>query len=246
MIRGMVRLRYVADLEPIPRGWFEHSVGLGHDTLGEYLGGPNLPLVDGEPLRPGARYATADGAVELGLESWDRHAETSGWLDTADENGTLTVSVRLSSASAPRTVEANWYVRAIERGMVGRLSSMVGSLWVDLERWWTATSRTGGEPAIEGRVEHRLGLVLFAVRPAPTRGGRWRVTVTGKLRGRGVLRPLTAAALLVGRTKVRHEVATQLDAFVERWNREVPALLARRPDNLRELIATALAPSRSS
>ena len=230
----MVRLRHELILEPVPRAWFERIVALGHDTLGEYLGGPNLPLLDGAPLRPGARYASADGITEVTLESWDRNAETSGLIDIADDEIMTSCSVWLYSASAPRTVELAGRVQSITRG-IGWLTTVACGLRADLERWWA-----GGEPAIEGRVLHALFRIPFAVTPSPGEGGRWRITLTGKLRGRGVLRPLTAVGLIIGRARIRHQVAATLDAFAERWNREVPALLATQPDELRELITAAV------
>lgn len=235
----MTRLRYRADLEPLPRTWFDDTTGLLHDTLAEYLGSPDLPLVDGFALRPGSRYASADRAVQATVESWSKDGETRVELNTTDADLEMTCLARLDSASAPRTVGLDGGTRTTTRG-TGWLTETTGSLRADLELWWTGTARPGGVAAIAGWVRLSLLHGRFEVTPAPGPGGRWQVTLTARLRGRGVLRPLTAVALAFARGKIKRRFVAALDVAVERWNREVPAIVAMPPDQLRELITAEL------
>jgi hypothetical protein len=234
----MARLRYRAILEPLPRPWFEDSIGLLHDTVAKYLDGPDLSLVEGWALRPGARYATADRSVQVTVESWSRDSETRAELHTDDGGMTTTCLVRLDSASVPRTVGLDGDSRDSEGP--DWLSAMTGSLRADLELWWTGLTQPGRQPAIAGWVELPMVHARFAVTPAPDPDGRWRVLVTAKLRGRGLARPLVSAGLLLAQWKLRRVVHGKLDELVRQWNREVPAILARSRDELRELIVAEL------
>jgi hypothetical protein len=240
----MARFRCSVVLEPVPRSWFDENVGLGHDVLAEYLGGPDLPLSGGDHLKPGAFYSSADESLQVTVDAWHPKAETScGFHLTDTDTEFLTiVRLRLNSASAPRTVAADWDARLMTRG-VSWMTAFTGGLRADLERWWSGTARGGGQPAISVRVNHTLIRASFAATPSPEPDGRWRVTVHGTVRGRGLLTPFTALALLVYRAKLRRGVAETVDKIAEDWNREVPALIAARPDELRARIRNELARS---
>jgi len=236
----MARFRYAVVLEPIPRGWFDEHVGLGHDILAEYLGGEDLPLAGGEHLSPGAWYSSPDERMKITVDSWHRQGETACGMHLDEDDTLMIMSLRLVGASAPRTAEFAMDTRT-DVPYVSWLTAMTSHARVDLERWWAAAARDGGAPAIEGWVKPAMVRAVFAVTPAPARGGRWRVTVRANVRGRGLLAPLTALALLIFRFRVRRVFREALDKFAERWNGEVPALLATSPDELRERVMTELA-----
>lgn len=234
----MTRFRHSVVLEPVPRDWFQDNVGLGHDVLAEYLGSPALPLITGEHLHPGARYADDDDFT-VTVDAWNRRAETAAGVRITDAEVVGSYHVRLISASAPRTVELTVDLHPLGRG-IRWLTRTAGSLRADLEQWWVGTVREGGVRAMHGWARVGPLRVAFAIAPSPSFDGRWQVTIAGKTRGRGALWPLVSLGVLIARAAVRRQVAAKLDEFAAAWNREVPALLTTSPEELRERIMTEL------
>lgn len=220
----MARFRHTVTLTPVPRAWFEQAVALGWDALSEHLGSELLPLVGGEPLAPGAHYASADTVVTL--DAWHRNAESSGRITTSDTDMTTTCHVRLHSAAAPRALQVEGGA-----GDGRRLTTGTGGFTVDFERWWS-----GRGTAVLGRFDHAMARGTFEV--ARGAGDPWVVDVTVTVRGRGLFRPLVAPVLAIARGRFRREFAAGLDRFAARWDEEVPKFLAMPPEQLRELIAT--------
>lgn len=239
----MARFRYAVVLEPVPRDWFDAHVGLGHDILTEHLGGAHLPLAGGEHLSHGAWYSSQDESVKVTVDAWDRQGETACGLHLDDEDTLTIMRLRLVSASAPRAAEFELDTRT-DIPRVSWMTAVTGHARVDLEQWWATAARNGGAPAVKGWVEQAMVRIAFAITPAPARDGRWRVTVRARVRGRGLLAPLTAVALLVFRFKGRRAVREAMDEFAARWNREVPELLATSPEELRQRILAELAGER--
>lgn len=233
----MVRFRHTVSLEPVPRDWFEQMVELGHDTLTEYV-----EQVDGAPPRRDTRYASDDGTIEVIVDSWYRQGLTAGRVHIVDDESMAICHVRLDSAAAPRTVDVEWDFRMTTRG-ISWLTATTGTARLDLDRWWAGSPRPGGDPAVKARGRYAIVRGSFAA--TPELGDRWRVTVTGRLRGRGLLRPLAAIGLLIGRRRLKDAVRSAMDKFGERWNDEVPDLVARQPDEIRELIKAELAKTHS-
>jgi hypothetical protein len=223
----MARFRHTVDLTPVPRPWFDKAVAAAWDAVAEHLGGPRLPLVDGDPLTPGAHYER--DATVVTLDAWDRDAETAGRVTVTDEYATSTCHVRLHSATAPRAL-------ALEGGAgTGRRATTVtGALTADLERWWACR-----DPAVRGRFAHAAVRGSFTA--GLERGDPWRVRVTVTVHARGRYLPVAGPALLLGRTWLRREFARALAGFAARWDAEVPAYLAASPDEVRALVAAELA-----
>ncbi|MGB3443146.1 MAG: hypothetical protein WBA97_30775 [Actinophytocola sp.] len=219
----MARLRHTVEVVPVPRTWFEHTVAIGWDALDQRFSGP------------GTNYASADGTLQAAVDAWHRHTDTEGRIKVTDEHGTSTCRVLLRSAAAPRTLDLEGGT-----GTGRRMSAFTGRLHADFERWWAAAARAGGRPAVEGRMRHTVGLARFTVTPAPAPGGRWRIEVVVRLRGRHVFRPFAALALFFARTPVRRQFAAGMTTFAERWNKQMPNLLAMPQERLRELIAKEL------
>lgn len=219
----MARLRHTVEVVPVPRSWFERTVAIGWDALDDRLGGP------------GTNHASTDGTLQATVDAWHRYTDTAGRLTFTDEHGTSTCRFLLRSAATPRTLD-------LEGGTSTgrRMTTFTGRLHADFDRWWTAAAQQCGQPAVEGRVQHTLALARFTITPAPAPDGRWRIEITVVLRGRHVLRPFTAIALLFAKHPVQREFAAGLDSFAEQWNEEVPDLLAMPPERLRELITAEL------
>jgi hypothetical protein len=225
----MARFRYAVVLEPVPRIWFEHSVGLGHDTLGEYVG----------HLSPG-EWQELDDGLQVAVDEWDRHGDTAGALHFADDHGVMTYRVFLTSASVPRRASLSADFRLAAPFGARWLTKGKGDVHLDLDRWWA-----GAASAIEGWGRFGPVRVSFECTAAPEPGGRWLVTGTGKLRGRGLLWPLMSFGVFIIRPMLRRQLAAGLDEFAEQWNREVPALLALSPDALRDRFLEELTNARS-
>jgi hypothetical protein len=225
----MARFRHTILLEPIPRAWFEQAVGLCFDTLVDYF------TELGDPPGPDTQYELDNEATTVYLESWQRDGVTEGRSYTKAD-GTVTITTfRLDSPANPRTAVLDGDSRDLGRG-TGWLSAMAGSLRLDLPTWWAGTERKGAAPAVTANAKHAMAHVAGTITPAPGAGGRWQVTVEVTLRGRGLLRPLVAPVVLFTRAKIARAFRTAVDEFAHRWNDEVPQLLTRQPDELRELI----------
>lgn len=247
MISGMARYRHTVALDPVPRGWFDSCVEVGHRTLGEYLDQPIDPgfrLVDGAALHPGARYADADRAVELELLAWDSQAETAGRLRYVDGDDAVDATVRLSTAAAPRTVEMTADLRRLPGRRSPSLRAERVEVHADLARWWSGVDHRGSGPVISVRAWHRLYRATFDLTPEPGSGDRWAVTVTARVRGRTALRPLAALVLFGADRRIRTGFAARLDRAAAEWNSTLPDLLAKGPGELRDLIAAGLTAAR--
>jgi hypothetical protein len=251
MICGMARYRHTVTLEPIPRRWFDGCVELGHETLGEFLGArgdpvdPEFRLIEGAALRPGARYGAVDGSVELELLAWGPQTDTAGRVRFADGDAMVDATVRLSTAAAPHLVAVDAELRRMAGRHAPSLRPARVEVRADLTRWWSGVARRGSDPAISIRASHRLFRASFDLTPAPGSGGRWAVTVTARISGRTALRPLTALMLFWAGRRIRTGFAERLDQFAARWNTELPDLMAKNPDELRELIAAELTAARA-
>lgn len=222
----MARFRYVVVLESVSRAWFEDTVALGHDALGEYLG----------DLTPGAWQELDDG-LQVVIDEWDRHRDTAGSLHYTDSHGAMIYRARLTSASAPRRASLTAEFRLVAPFGLRWLTNGKGDLQADLEKWWA------GEQAIAGWVRFGPARASFAVTAEPEQSGRWRVTGTGTLRGRGVLWPLVSLGVLLARPVLRRHLAAGLDEFAEQWNHEVPLLLAMSRDDLHDRFLAELRPT---
>lgn len=228
----MARFRHTVVLEPVPRAWFEQAVGLCFDSLTEYFADT------GDPPAAEAQYKLPNSDTRVHLESWQRDAETAvrGWgvdLDTAQ-----VWFARLDSPGDPRTVDVSGEFRATGIGM--GWTTMSGTLHVDLPTWWDGTARQSVGPAVTGRVKQTFAHGGGTIAVAPARGGRWQVTVRVTLYGRGLLRPLGAAAFLFNRSKINRQFTKVVTEFAQLWNEQVPTLRTKNPDELRELITTEL------
>ncbi|MEV0489384.1 hypothetical protein [Streptomyces atratus] len=167
---------------------------------------PDLRLVGGRHLQPGARYRSAapeDAELEtLVVREWRRGSATAveQVLRTAEFSGR--VAVRLRNPDRPGAVEIEGHMRGPEgaSGWSGALRRGSRKAELDLSAWWAAAVAPGAPPPARApataRLEHRLGRARPTLTPRAAEAGGWRIDVALTVRGRGPLRPLAAIALL--------------------------------------------------
>ncbi|MGW1228777.1 hypothetical protein [Streptomyces sp. NPDC001515] len=201
---------------------------------------PDLRLTGGRHLRPGARYEVVEPDVRerivLRIREWRRGGPVAveQLMSAPDLSARLTV--RLTTPERPRLVEAEGRMRGAEGS--GALQRVRGRARVDLAAWWAAAELPPGAPAVArapatARVRHRLGEARLSLRPRSSGDGRWRVEVAACVRGRWLLRPVAAVALLLVGRALRRGFRDGVERAAEGWTTAVGELLALSPDELR-------------
>lgn len=227
---------------PVPRAWFTGMVGMLAEVAeqswadgGRVLlpGGrvvPDVTLVTGRHVRPGAVYDASDEEAEIRLtvRDWNRRGVVRLEEVVTIPDGSLRLVGVLKDARQPRLVE----VDGTAQGVSARpwLARAAGSARVDFDAWWTAADTgvpAGGGPA-RAHLVHRLARAELTVAPRPAEGG-WQVRVTVSVRGRWLLRPVGAVVLRLARPWMRRALVRSVDELAERWNEEVPKAVARGP-----------------
>ncbi|GGX14949.1 hypothetical protein GCM10010297_40480 [Streptomyces malachitofuscus] len=134
----------------------------------------------------------------------------------------------------PRLVEIDGRARVAH--VWSALSRVGGAARLRCDDWWAAAD--SGRPVrtapLRVRLEYGAGRAELRAVPAPGGpDGRWRVTVTVRVRGRRLYRPAAAVALRLGRRPLQRSLNNALDDLTALWNAEAPRLLATYPDALR-------------
>ncbi|QHY95289.1 hypothetical protein SSPS47_09145 [Streptomyces sp. S4.7] len=272
----MVHLKYTVAVESVPRRWFEQAVVTLYDLVAEtrtedgrllLADGrevPDVRLVRGDHLRPGAVYEVDDDA-HVRVEEWDRRSAVRVAQHVTDGAVTAEIEALLKGVERPREAELRG---SLSSGGTSGTSGPTGTnRWASLQRatgtshirlddWWDAASQewppqgSGKERAVnrpaspsapaplEARLDHRLGRVTVRARPGQLPDGRWAIRVSLTARGRSLLRPLTAVALLVTARALRRHFTRTLDTTAARWNDVVPGLVSQEMPHLRERILT--------
>ncbi|WUH88782.1 hypothetical protein OG900_38315 [Streptomyces sp. NBC_00433] len=209
---------------------------------------PDVRLVKGRHLRPGARYdlshAGGTGTAVLAIQQWQRGRSIAVEQVVTSDEGTTRTAVRLRAPDRPRLLEADIRVRGSQP-----LRRVAGKGQVDLAAWWTAAALTPGTPPTAhapatARLSHPLGRARLHLRPRRARDGRWEVGVTVAVNGRWLLRPLAAFALMVAGRPVRREFRSAVEQAAGAWDQAIGELLALSPDELRARL-TRLATERT-
>jgi hypothetical protein len=268
-MRIMARLRHTLALRPLPRHRAEAAVAAFHDVaegLRPADGGrlvaedgravPDVVLRSGDHLRPGARYAVAngtgdpaDGALrasaveELSVLAWDRGAETALRLDAAQETLRAAFVWRLRSADRParlRLTADGSLTRPDGRRRPMRWFALRGEL--DLARWWDAVGAgpADGPPPLAVDIRHSLLRAAVRARPRPGTGGAWRVEVTATVQGRGLARPFAAVPLWVTRRLLDRAFQQALERAAADWGDRLVPELDRSPEELRAALLAGL------
>ncbi|MEU3144667.1 hypothetical protein [Streptomyces sp. NPDC006999] len=200
----------------------------------------DVRLVEGRHLRPGARYelseAGATDQVALLVREWQRRSAIAVEQLLVSDDATVRMTLRLRTPDRPRLLEVEGRVRGPEGS--GALRRGSGKARLDLVAWWAATGLApGAPPAVRApataRLKHRLGKARLCLRPRRADGGRWQVDVALTVRGRWLLRPVAAVALMVAGRPVRRGFRSAVEQAADAWNRSIGELLALTPDGLR-------------
>ncbi|WP_405954893.1 hypothetical protein [Streptomyces phaeochromogenes] len=260
----MARFQHTVTLAPVPRRWFESCVVALHDLAegieaegarlrlpdGRRL--PELLLAQGAHLRPGARYhpENDDGSgpdidQTLTILAWDRKRETALELVTLDDDpggpGHMACTLRLTSAERPR--EARFAVKVqAGGGSWTKYAGGSGRLHLDLGKWWSQAAGRGRQRAtpLTGRLDHALARATVTAVARPAGDGRWRVTVTVRVRGRSFARPLFPLAMTFMGRRARGTFSTALDDAAKQWNDQVPELLRKDMEQLPQELVESL------
>ncbi|MFI8436040.1 hypothetical protein ACIGJO_20255 [Streptomyces sp. NPDC079020] len=205
---------------------------------------PDVRLVKGRHLRPGARYEYTDAGTSdrmaVIVREWRPRRSIAVEQVLVSEELTARVTLRLSSPDHLRLVEATARVRGPEGS--GALHRGTGRARFDPDAWWAAAGLEPGAPPVArapatARLKHRLGEARLHLRPRRADGGRWQVDVAATVRGRWLLRPVAALALMVAGRPLRRSFRSAVDRAAEGWNRALDELLAFDPDELRAELA---------
>lgn len=200
----------------------------------------DVRLVKGRHLRPGARYELSEAGdadrVAVLVREWRRGDAIALEQLLVSDDLTARMSLRLHSPDRPRLLDVEGRVQGPEGS--GALHRGSGKARLDLAAWWAAAELAPGSPSAArapatARLKHRLGRVRLHLRPRRGDDGRWQVDVALTVRGRWLLRPVAAFALMVAGRPVRRGFRSAVERAADGWNRAVGDLLALDPDELR-------------
>ncbi|MEU0761363.1 hypothetical protein ABZ351_17015 [Streptomyces microflavus] len=219
-----------------------------------------LRLLKGRHLQPGARYGEApeedgkpgapDASVASGpvvqeatvLREWrpSRTVEVESLM--AEESLSVRVGVRLREPRTPRALEVSLDGHNPKGGSLYRFS---GRARADLHAWWAALDRPSSAPPaarapVVGRAVHRLAKARLTVTPRPADDGSWQVSVVLSVRGRWLLRPVAAVALVFVRKPVERGFREGVDSAAEEWAGMLAELPSLHGEALRAQIADEL------
>ncbi|MFE1545440.1 hypothetical protein ACFW61_33985 [Streptomyces microflavus] len=267
----MARFEHTVTVAALDRHWFEEAAGAVVDLFeGSREQGGVILLPDGRPihglrllkgrhLQPGARYGEAPeedgkpgapGAPVVReatvLREWrpSRTVEVESLM--SEESLAVRVGVRLREPRTPRALEVSLDGHNPKGGSLYRFSGRAGA---DLHAWWAALDRPSSAPPaarapVVGRAVHRLAKARLTVTPRPADDGSWQVSVVLSVRGRWLLRPVAAVALVVlVRKPVERGFREGVDSAAEEWAGMLAELPSLHGEALRAQIADELTAS---
>ena len=227
--RGMqerVTLHNQVAIKSISREWSEGYVAALHRSIGELrfekgrltTRTPNaspaeVRLLEGEHIRPGARYRlvldeTETGpadSVDLNVVAWDPGGPNR--IEFGDPDGTRTGWFEVDSAEKPAVFRAAFTGRAADS------TELVLTAEANLEDWWASVADSdASRPAVKVTARHPLAEAALTLTPSPPSNpeeekrdqperpaddDRWPTHVSVTIEGRQWTRPLVAVAGLV-------------------------------------------------
>ncbi|MER7173528.1 hypothetical protein [Streptomyces mesophilus] len=253
----MARIRCSTDLVPVPRGWFEQTIAAlfdlaehttAHDGRIHLPDGqlvPDVRLADGRHLRPGAVYedeGSGGGHAQsrISVREWDRRGGVRLHQSLQHEQLNVTLEGTLRSVERPRTMELTVNVDAGPSWATRLLRTSVAAD-VELDAWWRAVEgRRTARPLLTVRVRRRWTSAVLHVTPRP-RDGQWEVCCRLTVRGRALMRPVVAVALMLARGALKGAMAKTLEQIAAEWNRTVPDLVTLDANQIRRRAAVGLA-----
>ncbi|MFB6655900.1 hypothetical protein ACFCZ4_10885 [Streptomyces microflavus] len=198
-------------------------------------GAPGAPVASGPAGAPVVREATV-------LREWrpSRTVEVESLM--SEESLAVRVGVRLREPRTPRALEVSLDGHNPKGGSLYRFSGRAGA---DLHAWWAALDRPSSAPPaarapVVGRAVHRLAKARLTVTPRPADDGSWQVSVVLSVRGRWLLRPVAAVALVLVRKPVERGFREGVDSAAEEWAGMLAELPSLHGEALRAQIADEL------
>ncbi|MFC9007016.1 hypothetical protein [Streptomyces microflavus] len=208
------------------------------------------PEEDGKPGAPGAPVASGPAGAPVVREAtvlreWrpSRTVEVESLM--SEESLAVRVGVRLREPRTPRALEVSLDGHNPKGGSLYRFSGRAGA---DLHAWWAALDRPSSAPPaarapVVGRAVHRLAKARLTVTPRPADDGSWQVSVVLSVRGRWLLRPVAAVALVLVRKPVERGFRKGVDSAAEEWAGMLAELPSLHGEALRARIADELTAS---
>ncbi|XQE81721.1 hypothetical protein ACN24L_26100 [Streptomyces microflavus] len=207
----------------------------------------DAPEADGKPGAPGAPVTSGPAGAPvvqeaIVLREWrpSRTVEVESLM--AEESLSVRVGVRLREPRTPRALEVSLDGHNPKGGSLYRFS---GRARADLHAWWAALDRPSSAPPaarapVVGRAVHRLAKARLTVTPRPADDGSWQVSVVLSVRGRWLLRPVAAVALVFARKPVERGFREGVDSAAEEWAEMLAELPSLHGEALRAQIADEL------
>lgn len=225
-----------------------------------------LQLQSGQHLAPRSHYLAAELSPE-GVPLDPADDEEKGWSGTGltitswDEAGTSSVEFAMPDTVGTHEPPVTWgsvthdapaglLTWAGEVRLPGRgawLRSADGAFQLDTGAWYAALAGDRDAPPARLRATHSLAEITAWLAPSSGPDGRWSVEAVLDVRGRGVFRPLVAAAFWAVTSSFRREdrrnakrgtkelsTRERLDQTARAWDR-IARNAPRIPELLREL-----------
>ncbi|MFD6951631.1 hypothetical protein A6A08_24230 [Nocardiopsis sp. TSRI0078] len=202
---------------------------------------------EGVPVDPARDTEKGWSGTGLTITSWDEAGTSSIDFAMPDTVGTNEPPVTWGTvAHDARAGLLTWTVQVRVPGRGTWLRSAGGTLRFDTGAWYTAVAE-GGDPPARLHATHALADVRAWLAPTAGPDGRWSVEAVLDVRGRGVLRPLVAAAFWAVTASFRRQdrratrrgageptTRERLDRAARSWDR-IARNAPRIPELLREL-----------
>ncbi|MFE8953569.1 MULTISPECIES: hypothetical protein [Streptomyces] len=198
----------------------------GADALeGEADAGKSLADAHKGEAGTGAGTGTGADTVRITVEEWRRTHALRVVFSGSGPGGDLTGRAALIGPDRPDRVELSG--RAALKGVRSPLSRFDADAELRCEAWWQAADRGGSAcgPPLRARLTCGVARAELTAVPSPGRDhDDWEVTVTVRVRGRGLLRPLVSLGLVLARRPLARAVAGAVDDAARDWNTGVPRL----------------------
>ncbi|WP_150243491.1 hypothetical protein [Nocardiopsis quinghaiensis] len=203
---------------------------------------------EGVPVDPADDAEKGWSGTGLTIVSWDEAGTSSVDFAMPDTVGTNDPPVTWGNVTHDaRAGLLTWTGRVRVPGRGAWLRSAGGTLRFDTDAWYTAIAEGGETPPVRLHATHATADVSAWLSPAAGPDGRWSVEAVLDVRGRGVLRPLVAAAFWAVTASFRREdrrnarqgggaptTRERVDRAARSWDR-IARNAPRIPELLREL-----------
>ncbi|MEU3948575.1 hypothetical protein [Streptomyces sp. NPDC029526] len=194
---------------------------------------PREPAAGGSGEAAAPEHSGHPERVRVSVEEWNRRRALRLGVTTTGPEGEITADFALRAPDRPRVVEVAG--RAHLAGVMPLLSRFEGRALLRFDDWWEAadTGRTSRSAPLRARLRCGAARADLRATPRPGPEGTWQVTVTARIRGRHLFRPVAALVLAFVHAHLRRAFADGLERMARDWNEEAPRLTAMPADALR-------------